>query len=115
MVIRTECNSIISHHDFTNDDLELATAGVAVTATVRDVISSRAAAVLVDVQPGSGRVLHPFTFGFCFGGFRVFWRFWWGEHCACRWFPYKEGVGGSSPSTPTGTVEGPVQSGLWVR
>ena len=75
VVIRSDGNSIISHHDFTNDDLEVATAVVAVTATVRDVIPSRAAAVLVDIQPRSGRVLHPFPFGFCSGGFRVFWRF----------------------------------------
>ena len=75
---------------------------------MRDVIPSRAAALLVDIEPGSRRDLHPFTFDFCSGGFRVFWRFWWGEHCACRWFSYKEGVGGSSPSTPTG-------SGEWSR
>ena len=36
VVIRTDGNSIISRHDFTNDDLELATAGVAVTATGRN-------------------------------------------------------------------------------
>ncbi len=46
-------------------------------------------------------VFQHLTFGFCSDEFRVFPMISVGEHNACWGLPYKEGVGGSSPSTPT--------------
>ena len=74
---------------------------------------------MVQYDVVSGSVVRPvfqhLTFGFCLNEFRVFPMISVGEHSACWALPYKEGVGGSSPSTPTENYIFPVQSALFDR